>query len=608
MTHFYKTFFAAVVSLSCISIHALARPQSGDATKDAIKFEQLVPQDAWLVLSLDNAKASDERWSATPLGKWFKSDPVQAFLKDTLATQARKSKDRMQELGVPEDSWSWPDSFGVGLYLAHDDMLDADLPHILACAAWGDRADKVNTLFEAILTEMQKKDVASVSSIEIRGKPAKAIRVRDLQEPPKKRRSRRTDSFVPEGSLDHIETIYFVRDGNRFLLGSVKDDLEEALGVYAGIPRKSVADSADFQKTLDSVGRGDVWMVMLTSALHKVAGAGGAQVELIQPYLQTLFGDVLGYGFSLASDAPGAQFQVLSGIVIDGDRKGLLALINPAKSPSEPPSFVGDNATGYGTVNTQFGEIMKLVEMLVSSIPEELSQPFDASLQQYGPDLSRALAKLGPDMHIVRSKIADEFLILPDGRKATLMNTSESYYAVRCSDEKSMMTLMNLFLPQAGFEPRDFNGNTIFDDDSRQTSFGFGSGWVFTGQSRLVESVLRSVSSPNLPSNLASTPVCKQVVADLGTAPVLCWGYQDILIDFSKDKAPVRDNSPGISTGYQSNTFDKVGASVPMDLIFILFEDDTSNWKSAMGPNVFSMTSESFGLMTKIRVLPPTTP
>ena len=129
-----------------------------------------------------------------------------------------------------------------------------------------------------------------------------------------------------------------MRDGNHFLLGSVKEDLEEALGVYAGTARKSVADSVDFKKTIDSVGRGDGWMVMLTSVLHKVAGAGGPQVELIQPYLQTLFGDVHGYGFSLSSEAPGAQFQLLSSIVIDGDRMGLLALPNPAQSPSAPPA------------------------------------------------------------------------------------------------------------------------------------------------------------------------------------------------------------------------------------------------------------------------------
>ena len=604
MTHLHKTIFAAVAILFCVTVHA----QSPDATKDAVKFEQVVPPDAWLVMGMDNVSATRERWSATPVGKWFQSDAVQALLKEQLEAQAKKTKARMQELGVEEDSWSWPESIGAGLYLAHDDTLDADLPHVLVSAVWGAGADKVNTLFEAVLTEMQKKDPGAVSTIEIHGKPAKAIRVLDKDAQPKKKNRRASNSFVPDGSLDHIETLYFVRDGNRFLFGSVKQDLDEALGVYEGVARKSVADSADFKKTLDSVGRGDGWMVMLTSALNKVAGAGGAQVELVQPYLQTLFGDVHGYGFSLASDSPGAQFQVLSSIMIDGDRKGLLALPNPAKSPSPPPKFVSGDATGYGTINVQFGEIMKLVETVVASMPEELSEPFDATLQQYGPDLSRAFSKLGPDMHVVRCKAVSDLSLNADQKALNTKDSQGTFFAIRCAEEQSMMTLLNLFLPQAGFEPRDFNGNTIFDDKSRETSFGFGAGWFFTGKSKFVEAGLRATTPSNAQGTLADTAACKQVLADLGPTAVLCWGYQDILIDFSDNESANERRRAEISASYDSNSLDKIGVGAPMDTFYILFKDDKTLWKSAMGPNVFSMTQESSALITKIRVLPPTAP
>ncbi len=133
MTHLHKTIFAAVAILFCVTVHA----QSPDATKDAVKFEQVVPPDAWLVMGMDNVSATRERWSATPVGKWFQSDAVQALLKEQLEAQAKKTKARMQELGVEEDSWSWPESIGAGLYLAHDDTLDADLPHVLVSAVWG---------------------------------------------------------------------------------------------------------------------------------------------------------------------------------------------------------------------------------------------------------------------------------------------------------------------------------------------------------------------------------------------------------------------------------------------------------------------------------------
>lgn len=617
MNHPKKYFLAASAIVLLIVGNAAAQAQAQEPVKDvakevashAVKFEQIVPQDAWLVMGIDDIDNTRQRWGATPIGKWLQSDAVQALMKDGLEASLKKNKERLQELGLQEDAWSWPHSAGIGFYIVHDQDLDADLPHFIMSGVWTENADKVNAIFEAVLAEMQKKTPGSVSNVDIGGKSAKAISVIDNELAPKKRRrGRGGNSFVPEGALDHIETLYFVRDGNHFLLGSVKEDLEEALGVYAGTARKSVADSVDFKKTMDSVGRGDGWMVMLTSVLHKVAGAGGPQVELIQPYLQTLFGDVHGYGFSLSSEAPGAQFQLLSSIVIDGDRMGLLALPNPAQSPSAPPAFVANDANGYGTVNLQFGQVMKLIESMVASLPEELSANFDATLQQYGPDLSKAFARLGPDMHIVSRKArANVELKKSESSDAA----SGSIYAIRCADEQALTSLLNLFMSQGGFETRDFNGNTIFEDKSRESCCGFGGGWFFMGKSVFVEECLRSMGGAIQSGTLAETRECKQVLADLGSTPVLCWGYMDMLISFDEDKKSKSNRGSSVAASYDSNDqaiMNQVGVDIPTDPFLDLLRDEKQGWKTAFGPSVFSMTQESSSLITKIRLLPPTAP
>ena len=79
-------------------------------------------------------------------------------------------------------------------------------------------------------------------------------------------------------------------------------------------------------------------------------------------------------------------------------------------------------------------------------------------------------------------------------------------------------------------------------------------------------------------------------------------------MDFSSDESPNERERGEISASYDSNTFDKIGVSEPMGPLFIVFKNEETLWKSAMGPNVFSMTQESWGLKTKIRVLPPTAP
>ncbi|MCE9620221.1 MAG: hypothetical protein K8R92_09965 [Planctomycetes bacterium] len=601
---------------SLVALCAMALSLAARAADEA-KFESIVPEDAWLVLSAENIAATRERWSATPLGQWWQSESVQAIVKEEIEASRKRMTARRQELGVEEDAWSWPASFGIGLYVVHDEDLDADLPHFILCGTWKDNPDKVATIFDALFVEMQKKDAGAVTSLDIRGKPARAIRIAEEHPTPKKKAKSRKrgegNAFVPDGAFDHIETIYYVRDGERFLFGSVKQDLDEALGVYEGTSRKSVAESADFKKTLDSVGRNDGWMVLLTSSLHKVAGAGGPQMALVQPFLQTLFGDVHGYGFSLSSEAPGAQFELLSSIVIEGERMGLLALPNPARVAAPPPAFVAGGASGYGTVNVQFPLIMKLVESVVASLPEEMAEPFDATLQQYGPDLTRAFARLGPDVHIIR-RDAPELNPAKDSSRRSGADKEESLYAIRCADEQAVTTLLNLFLPEAGFESRDFNGNTIFDEKSREACCGFGGGWFFMGNSSFVEQCLRT-SGKDGTGTLAETPVCRQALADVGTKPVLCWGYQDILIRLDSNRRESAKSTGKVSVGVTSAPDDfehrmatRAGLDIPNDLIIKLLQCDAKLWKEAMGPGVYSVTEESSLLLTRVRLLPPTAP
>jgi hypothetical protein len=591
----------------------------GARAGEGVKFEQIVPADAWLVLGVDDIAAARERWHGTALGAWWRSDEVQAVVKEELEALRKRVRDRRQELGVDEDAWSWPSSFGFAGYLVHDQELDADLPHFILCAQWSADADRINGIVEAVLAEMQKKDAGAVSSVDIHGKPGKAIRVpgepRDVKKKPR-RGQRSGGSIVPDGAFDHIDTLYFVRDGDRFLLGSVKQDLDEAIGVFEGSPRSCVADAADFKRTLDSVGRGDGWIVLLTAALHKVAGAGGPQLAMVQPFMQILFGDVHGFGFSLTSDAPGAQFELATSIVVDGERSGLLAVPNPARSPSPPPPFADPDAGGYGVANIQFPQIMKVIESVVAALPEDVAQPFDASLQQYGPDLSRAFARLGPDVHIVRREFHQVDMQLGLAKQTlTAVRKEESLYAIRCADEPAVTGLLNLFLPQAGFETRDFDGNTVFDDKSRESCWGFGGGWFFVGSTAMVEQSLRSLRGTGAAGSLADTANCRQALADLGVKPVLCWGYQDVLMRMETTRReaakPMGTVSVGVSTSDQdieSRMARQLGLEMPSGVIYALLTADSKLWKNAMGPAVFFMTAESTGLLTRVRLLPPAAP
>jgi hypothetical protein len=461
----------------------------------------------------------------------------------------------------------------------------------------------VASIFEAVIAEHEKTKPGRVRAVEIRGHKGTAISVKP-EEPkpeigkdgrPRRPRPRRGGFFEEGGTFQHVETIWYVRDGSRFMLGSLDKDLEEVLGVLEGQPRASISEDPDLKAALEQVGRADLWSVLLTSPMQRVAGVGGAQMGFLQPMLTSLFGEVRAYGFSVGVGGSEAQVEVTSGILVKGDRMGVLALPDPAKAAAAPPRFVPNDALGYGTIQLQLRDVMKLIETVASNVPEEMSEMIDPTLQQYGPDLRKAFDALGPEVHvIVRTAPAE------DGGDPE----DQGVYAVTCRDEQAVTGLLNLFLPEAGFEPRDFNGNTIFDAPDGDDCMGFGGGMFYMGSSPVVEQCLRGGEQ-----GLGDSAACKQSLAAVGTDPVLGWGYTDLVaaIDAGRQSllASAKRAEGRMVPKDQREIADRVGLDVPDGIVEELGEIDAKSLSEGFGPMQWDMRAVSDGLRMRVRLLKP---
>ena len=570
---------------------------------ESIGIERLASKDSWLVLGMDDLRASRDRWHATPIYAWWGSETVQKLVKDELERSGTEAKERLRQLGVAEDAWSVPKSVGFALFAAHDEQLDSDQPHFLFYGDWAEGADGVASIFEAVIAEHEKTRPGRVRAVEIRGHKATAISVKP-EEPkpeigkdgrPRRPRPRRGGFFEEGGTFQHVETIWYVRDGSRFLLGSLEKDLEEVLGVLEGQARASISEDPDLKAALEQVGRADLWSVLLTGPMQRVAGVGGAQMGFLQPMLTALFGEVRAYGFSVGVGGGDAQVEVTSGILVKGDRAGVLALPDPAKAASAPPRFVPNDAVGYGTIQLQLRDVMKLIETAASNLPEEMSEMVDPTLQQYGPDLRKAFDALGPEVHVIARAAPPKGGGDPE---------DQGVYAVTCRDEQAVTGLLNLFLPEAGFEPRDFNGNTIFDAPDGDVSMGFGGGMFYMGSSPAVEQCLRGGEQ-----GLGDSAACKQALAAVGTDPVLGWGYTDLVaaIDARRQSllASAQRAEGRMVPKDQREIADRVGLDVPDGLVEELGEIDAKSLGEGFGPMQWDMRAVSDGLRTRLRLLKP---
>ena len=568
---------------------------------DAVGIERLAPRDSWMVAGMDDLSAVRERWSRLEMTRWWESEGVQKLVKEELERSRRQAQERLQKLGVAEDAWSAPRSVGGALYAARDEKLDSDQANFLLHAEWAQGADGVATVFEAVMAEFEKEKPGRVRAVEIRGHKATAISVKP-EEPapeigrdgrPRRPRPRRGGLFGEGGTFQHVATIWYVREGSHFLLGSREEDLSEALGVLEGQSRPCVQDDPDFAAALEQVGHGDGWAVLLTGPIQRVAGAVGPQMAFLQPMLTTLFGEVRAYGFSLASDAPAAQLELVSGILVKGDRTGVLALPEPAVAAAAPPKFAPADAAGYGRLQVQFRDVMKLVETAVSGMPEETAAMFEPALQQYGPDLRKAFDALGPELHVVSRST----------RKGG-DTEDQGIYAVTCRDEHAVTGLMNLFLPEAGFKPRDFNGSTIFTGDDQEASMGFGGGMFYMGSTPMVEQCLRGGDG-----GLGETPACRAALSAVGTDPVLGWGYTDLVasMEVRRDEmvAAARRAEGRMLPKDQREIADRVGIDVPDGVVGRLKDVDARSLGEGFGPMQWDMRSVKDGLLTRLRLLRP---
>jgi hypothetical protein len=573
------------------------------ALAESVGIERLASKDSWLVVGVDDLAASRARWERTAIFAWWGSEPVQKLVKDELERSSKQATERLRALGVAEDAWSAPRSVGFAMYAARDEQLDSDQPHFLVYGEWAEGADGVASVFEAVMAEHEKEKPGRVRSVEIRGHKATAITVKP-EEPkpeigkdgrPRRPRPRRGGLFEEGGMFQHVETIWYVRHGSRFMLGTLEKDLDEAIGVLEGQARASIAEEPDFKAALEQCGRADGWSVLMTAPMQRVAGVGGPQMGFLQPMLTALFGEVRAYGFSVGIDADAAQVEVTSGILVKGERTGVFALPDPARAASAPPKFAPGDAVGYGTMQLQMQDVMKLLETAASNLPEEMSEMVDPTLQQYGPDLRKAFDALGPELHVIARAAPTRVGGEPE---------DQGVYAVACRNEQSVTGLLNLFLPEAGFEPRDFNGNTVFSAPGGESSMGFGGGMFYVGSTPMVEQCLRGGAG-----DLAESAACRQAMAAVGSEPVLGWGYTDLVAALEARRealvASARRAEGRMVPTDQREIADRVGLDVPDGLVEELGEIDAKSLAEGFGPMQWDMRAVREGLLTRLRVLKP---
>lgn len=561
--------------------------------EETITIRSIAPVKSVFFFSADDVRGSVERFRKTPLFDLWNSETVQGAVAEDWTKFQEGLEERLQELGLPEDTLSWPVSVGFAVYLERNEEIDELEPVIVGIADWGDGADKMSAFFDASFNEIAKESADRVSTREIRGRRATILEI------PTDPGDAGAFGGGPLGDLGTPDKLVYVRDGSRFLVATDADAMEDALTAIDVPPSKLITDEEDAREALSQLGSGDAIAVLRTGPLQPlVQEAQGGMMAMAAPMLSKLFGDIQAYGFSATVDGQVGQIDSAITIYTPGGRKGLLALLTPG--PIGPaPSIVPSDAIGYGHLRIAFSEIMKIVESTVAGLPEMLAEEADPMLQLYGPTLTRAFASLGPDLHTyssVSQPITDE--------------SQQTTIAISCSDEQAVLPLINLVAPQLGMASRDFLGQTIFSSEMVPVALGFGGGHMVIGTTANVEQALRTTGQGDAPGARSSAE--KSAMALLPSRPVVGWGWTDTVAAFEVGRqlalaGPNEAETMDFVDEQGKVVTEVIGVEMPTKMLDTMRKMDSEFISRYVGPQLWQFAADNKGLVYRFSLLRPKT-
>ena len=510
------------------TLFALAlAPTLGSSAAD-VQSEDIFPEETFFFAQAENIDEVVKRFGDSAAWKTIgDGQPLDSMIQGMMAMMADDPDIDPSELSMPSE-------VGLCSYVSFDEDLGIEVPAYLLHIEFAGKPEMAKGVYENRLDEMTANGDVDFDKEEIRGR--EMIVVESSFEMPA------MSDFMDMGGMmmpiggdtdfmnDALSRVYMVRDGDRMLVGSDPIAIDGALGIIDGAKGKCLADNDEYQSLLDMIpedGR-DLKAMILTSEINPVVGPlAGPMIGPVMPIILELFGDIRGYGF-WGDVANGSSVMELGvAMMIDGDRLGLIKLLDVSEPVGEIPAFVPEAAIGYSRMDFDFKGLVPTIRQILSSLPEGEAQQIEPMFEQFAPLLQGGLETLGPEIHVFAVETDSPF------------SPTRTTLAIPTSNAEALEQVFAMLAPAAGLMPRDFNGETIYSDpldEFSQMAVGIGGGNLVVGQAEGVEAVLRSVGQKGLPK-MEDTDSSRTVRRALPGKDLMGWGMMNLAKQFDPGQA-----------------------------------------------------------------------
>lgn len=592
--------FELIASSACVFI------ASSLAFAEVPPIEKIAPENSVLIAGAKNTAQAMENIKKTGLWAMWQSEKMKTLRADAMKQMDEDIKKMMQELGVEEDSLTYPTgAAGLSMFTVTDPDLGTPEMAMLVYADYGDAAEKTDKLIRAALDKGVKEGKLEFEAKDVAGREVLAIDLSKMQPAEEPDAGGDMGLPIPDPSevLKGLTRFNYVRDGGTLLVSSDLTALTDALDAIDGKgDGGKYAGREDFQNTLSQIsggaGENDAYAVVLTRDVMDMLGENGQMMMMFRPTLRTLTGEVAGYAAGLRFDTGTAMIEQSLGIYMPNGKKGLSELMDKPAARGDIPAFVGADSTGYMTANFDFSGVMAMVKSVINSNPMLAAQGQEA-LDQIEPMATPILNALG-------------------GKIISATGKDSSVTAIECKDSQGFENAFAGLAAQGGLESRDFLGQRIYTmkegmaammpmggGEAEPLSIGIGGGFVFIGSTPSVEQSLRSTSNADAPT-LAKDEAFQKAVGVLSKDPIVAWGYTDTVASIdamlkSRQEAlkaaieQVKEFDPDMAKEMETELTDMAKMTGQIDEAFL---------REFVGPAVWQVRSTDTGFIMNGYVLP----
>ena len=463
---------------------------------------ELAPPRSFLVVSIPDWAELTRTFKASDLGRLWEEPSVKSFVDkliqepgDDLAEFLGDANVELQDLAPPAGQ------LGLALYLPAKwpEMQPWEAlpnPHLLIAADLGDNADAWEDALERLIDHGTAEKHITTETETFAGVEIRIIKpIYEETNTPADGEDDEMDFQTDEatggiggflgGSGKDPRNLYIGRVGNTLVAASEMPTLESAIDALSGKDQDSIADSQDFRDAALQRRSGELAYAAFLPAhiLTPSAENSGAGAESAKMLGALGLSSVKAVSMGLRLDTQDALVEATFAVLAP-EKTGLLTLLEPSAGAFEPPAFVPPDAADISTFNVNFARIPDLVRAFAAAMPEEQRQFILGGFDQMANIIVPTLEAMGPGVHYITSY-----------RQPLAADSSQVTFAVDLKDPGVVTNTMTFVMGQVpgAFEPRDFEGNTIYSAPTPVGTFalGIGFGRLFIGQEPGVENAMR---------------------------------------------------------------------------------------------------------------------